>query len=175
MLQKKQKPTYKGYNSVFFETMFAKIVKSTVIWVNSVRNKGIFMESNVVFLSEARNAMSQALWKKQPIKYPLWYKLLTRPGQVVRSTNKELRLNDYFSENLQIIQTEIKKFLDDFLLPLRFWSDHSMDTLLPHEATGEELRMTVKWQKWCWSVTWQCHVADIVHPKRQDWIWIRLK
>ncbi len=103
--------------------MFAKVVKSTVIWVSESiqwETKVFFMESNVVFLSEVRNAMSQALWQKKPIKYPLWYKLLTGPGQVVRFTKNSYEMIP-FSESktstkfLQILQTEIQKFLDDLL------------------------------------------------------------
>ncbi len=105
------------------------------------------MESNVVFLSEVRNAMSQALWQKKPIKYPLWYKLLTGPGQVVRFTKNSYEMIP-FSESktstkfLQILQTEIQSSWMIYYI--------TMDTLLSHETTGEELWTTVKWQKWCW-------------------------
>ncbi len=36
-----------------------------------------------------------------------------------------------------------KMYLDDLLLLARFWSVHTMNTLLSHEATGEDLWMAV--------------------------------
>jgi len=29
-----------------------------------------------------------------------------------------------------------------------------MNTLLSHEATGEDLWMEAKWSNWCWKVRW---------------------
>jgi len=47
-----------------------------------------------------------------------------------------------------------KKYLDDLLLPARFWNLHTMETLLSHEATGQDLWMPVKWHNWHWWVIW---------------------
>ncbi len=42
-----------------------------------------------------------------------------------------------------------KKYLDGLLLPAKFWIVHPKDTLSPHEATGEDLWIAVKWHDWC--------------------------
>ncbi len=41
-----------------------------------------------------------------------------------------------------------KKYPDGLLLPAKFWIVHPKDTLSPHEATGEDLWMAVKWHNW---------------------------
>ncbi len=42
-----------------------------------------------------------------------------------------------------------EKYLDDLLFPTRFSSVHLMDTVLSHEAMGEDLSMAVKQHNWC--------------------------
>lgn len=53
-----------------------------------------------------------------------------------------------------IVFTVGEKYPDDLVFLPRFWSLHPLDTLLSHEATGENLWMAVKRHNWCY-VTWQ--------------------
>ncbi len=56
-----------------------------------------------------------------------------------------------------IWKTKAKKFPDDF--SREFWSVHLMDSLLSHEAMGEDLWMAVEWRS-CDSNT----MEDVVRP-----------
>jgi len=48
-----------------------------------------------------------------------------------------------------------KKYTDDLLRPMRFWSVHMMDTLLSHEATGEDLWIMLTLTGHMIMTTWQ--------------------
>ncbi len=49
------------------------------------------------------------------------------------------------------VKKEGKKY-PDHVLPMWFWSVHTMDALLSHEAMGEDLWIAVTPRNWCWYI-----------------------
>jgi len=47
--------------------------------------------------------------------------------------------------------------------PVWFWSVHPLDTLLSHEAMGEELGIVMKWLNWCCRSHDKANMADSYH------------
>lgn len=45
----------------------------------------------------------------------------------------------YEKSSMSEFENVSEKYPDGLLFPVRLWSAHLMDTLLSHEATGEEL------------------------------------
>jgi len=45
---------------------------------------------------------------------------------------------------MNVLKTVGKKYSDDLLFLVRFWRANQMDTLLYHEATGEDLWMAAE-------------------------------
>ncbi len=61
-----------------------------------------------------------------------------------------------------ISKTVSKKFPDDLLLLSGFYSVHSIDTLLSHEATGEDVWMTIhNFRRTVWLAYFQTSIRSV--------------
>ncbi len=113
-------------------------------WRQSSLMKGLILEHLYVGLSSV--AYSHTFGVRHAFSLWLHLKLHT---SLLYSRRKQYVTKKY--DRIHSTHERVgKKYPDDLLLLAWFWSVHRMDTLLSHEAAGEDLWMAAKQRNWRW-------------------------